>query len=168
MQGAAKINVLWHNHTNLPPKKKKGSKKPNPSKGHKPQQTLQQKQSNQLMIEIQISVLDVVIPHMHKDLTAQVRSTNANIAQNQTLHKDVLYKNAHLQPQQYHKGKPKQAHQIVIPEHSTKQYHNTCDCNNDDDFMIAFPITCSATEKCTQPKGNHRLYTEMSVCQHSI
>ena len=34
-----------------------------------------------LMIEIQISVLDVVIPHMHKDLTIQLRSTNATIAQ---------------------------------------------------------------------------------------
>ena len=49
-------------------------------------------------------------------------------------------KNAHRQPQQYHKGKPKQAHQIVVPEHSTKQYQNKCDCNNDDDFMIAFQL----------------------------
>ena len=79
-----------------------------------------------LIIEIQISVLDVVIPHMHKDLTAQLRSTNA--------------KNAHPQPQQYHKGKPKHAHQIFVPEHSTKQYHNTCNCHNDDDFMIAFQL----------------------------
>ena len=39
-------------------------------------------QSNtNLMIEIQISVLDVVIPHMHKDLTAQLRSTNAKNTQ---------------------------------------------------------------------------------------
>ena len=37
--------------------------------------------STNLMIEIQISVPDVVIPHMHKDLTAQLRSINANIAQ---------------------------------------------------------------------------------------
>ena len=37
IQGAAQINVLWHNHTSLPPKRKKGSKKPNPSKGPKPQ-----------------------------------------------------------------------------------------------------------------------------------
>ena len=35
MQGATKINVLQHNHTSLPLKKKKGSKKPNPSKGTK-------------------------------------------------------------------------------------------------------------------------------------
>ena len=33
------------------------------------------------MIDIQISVPDVVIPHMHKDLPAWQRSTNANIAQ---------------------------------------------------------------------------------------
>ena len=75
------------------------------------------------MIEILISVLDVVIPHMHKDLTAQLRSTNANIAQNSdTSQRCPLPKDAHPQPQQYHKGKPKQAHQIVVPEHSTKQY----------------------------------------------
>ena len=54
-------------------------------------------------------------------------------------------KNAHPQPQQYHKGKPKQAHQIVVPEHSTKQYQNTCECDNDDDFMIAFQL-------CAQPQ----------------
>ena len=35
-----------------------------------------------LMIEIQICVIDVVIPYMHKDLTAWLRNTNANIAQN--------------------------------------------------------------------------------------
>ena len=49
-------------------------------------------------------------------------------------------KNAHLQPQQYHKGKPKQAYQIIVLEHSTKQYQNTCNCGNDDDFMIAFQL----------------------------
>ena len=83
LQSAAQINVLQHNCTSLPPKKKIGSKKPNLSKGTKPQQILQQKQSNQHQpyVEIQISVLDVVIPHMHKDLTAQLRSTNANTAQ---------------------------------------------------------------------------------------
>ena len=83
MQGAAQLNVLWYNHTSLQPKKKKGSKKPNPSKGTKPQQILQQNsQTNtNLMIEIQVSVLDVVIPHIHKDLTAWLRSTNPNIAQ---------------------------------------------------------------------------------------
>ena len=43
------------------------------------------------MIEVQISVPDAVIPHMHQDLIAQQRSTSANIAQNWTLHQNVLY-----------------------------------------------------------------------------
>ena len=47
MQGAAQINVLWHNHPSLPPKKMKDSKKPNSNKGPKPQQHHHQKQSNQ-------------------------------------------------------------------------------------------------------------------------
>ena len=38
MQGAAQINVLRHNCASLPPKKKTGSKKPNPNKTTKPQQ----------------------------------------------------------------------------------------------------------------------------------
>ena len=42
-----KINILWHNCTSLSPKKKIGGKKPNPSKGTKPQQPQQQKWSNQ-------------------------------------------------------------------------------------------------------------------------
>ena len=49
-------------------------------------------------------------------------------------------KNAHPQPQQYHRGKPKQAHQIVVPEHSNKLYQNTCKCDNDNEFMIAFQL----------------------------
>ena len=36
VQGSTQVNVLWHNCTSLPPKKKKGSKKPNPSTGTKP------------------------------------------------------------------------------------------------------------------------------------
>ena len=47
MQDAAQINVIRHNHTSLRPKKKKGSKKPNPNKTTKPQQPQQQKQLNQ-------------------------------------------------------------------------------------------------------------------------
>ena len=45
-------------------------------------------------------------------------------------------KSAHPQLQQYHRGKPKQANQIVVPEHSNKQYQNTCECDNDDAFMM--------------------------------
>ena len=47
MQGATQVNVLQHNHTSLPHKKKIGSKKPNPSTGIKPQQPQQHKQVNQ-------------------------------------------------------------------------------------------------------------------------
>ena len=56
-------------------------------------------------------------------------------------------KNAQKQAQHYQKGKPKQAHQIVVPEHSTKQYKNTHECDNDDGFMIAFQL-------CAQPQKN--------------
>ena len=54
-------------------------------------------------------------------------------------------KPAHSQPQQYNSGKPKQAHQIVVPEHHNKLHHNklhqnTCDCDNDDDFMKVFQL----------------------------
>ena len=56
-------------------------------------------------------------------------------------------KNAHPQPQHYHKGKPKQAHQIVVPKQSTDWYKNTHECDDDDDFMIAFQL-------CAQPQKN--------------
>ena len=74
MQGGAQVNVLRHNCTSLPPKKKKGSKKPNPITGNK----LQHKGSHSShTAEIQTNVLDMVTPHMHKDSTALQRSTNA-------------------------------------------------------------------------------------------
>ena len=37
-------------------------------------------------------------------------------------------KNAHPQPQHYHKDMPKQAHQIIVPEQYTDQYKNTHEC----------------------------------------
>ena len=49
-------------------------------------------------------------------------------------------KSACPQLQQYHRGKPKQVHQIVVPEHYNKPYQNTCECDNDDEFMIAFQL----------------------------
>ena len=67
--------------------------------------------------------------------------------------------NAHLQPQHYHKGKPKQAHQIIVPEHSTKQYQNTCKCDNDDDFMIAFQL-CAQPQKSVHNKRVTTGYTQ--------
>ena len=57
-------------------------------------------------------------------------------------------KNAHPQLQQYHTGKPKQAYQIVIPEHSNKLYQNTHECDNEYEFMIAFQL-------CAQPQEKH-------------
>ena len=78
-------------------------------------------------------------------------------------------KNAH-QPQHYHKGKPKQEHQIVVPEHSTKQYQNTHECDIDNDFMIAFQllaqpqknvhnkkVTTGYTQKCLYANIPYRL-----------
>ena len=47
---------------------------------------------------------------------------------------------ANPQLQQYHRGKPKQAHQIVVPEHYDKPYQNTCECDNDDKFMKVFQL----------------------------
>ena len=47
MLGGAQINKLRHNHTSLPAKKKKGGKKPNPSKGTNPQQPQQERQPYQ-------------------------------------------------------------------------------------------------------------------------
>ena len=148
MQGATQINVLHHNCTSLPPKKKKGSKKPNPSKGTKLQQPQQHKQVNQ---------------HQPYDKnpnqctrcgdSPHAQGFNCPAKKYQCKHctkighftKMCFTKNAHLQPQQYHRGKPKQAHQIVVPEHSNKQYQNTCKCDNDDEFMIAFQL-------CAQPQ----------------
>ena len=96
-------------------------------------------------------------------------------------------KNAHPQPQHYHKGKPKQAHQIVVPEQSTDQYKNIREC--DDDFMIAFQlhaqpqknihnqkVTTGYTQKCLyanipykfQPyhKHNKYLHVQLDTCAH--
>ena len=79
-------------------------------------------------------------------------------------------KNAHLQPQHYHKGKPRQAYQIIVPEDSTKQYKNTHEYDNDDDFMIAFQlhaqpqknvhnqkVTTGYTQKCLHANIPYRL-----------
>ena len=62
-------------------------------------------------------------------------------------------KNAHPQPQHYHKGKPKQAHQIVVPEHSTKQFKDTHVCDNDDDFIIAFQLPAQPQKNVQNQQG---------------
>ena len=51
-------------------------------------------------------------------------------------------KNAHPQSWQYPEVKPKQAHQIIVPDQSNDQYKSTdkSDDDDDDDFMIAFQL----------------------------
>ena len=78
---------------------------------------------------------------MHKDLNAWLWNINVNIVPKlDTSQRCALPKNVHSQPQQYHRGKPKQAHQIFVPKHYNKLYQNTHECDNDDDFMIAFQL----------------------------
>ena len=180
MQGAAQINVLRHNCTSLPPKKKKGSKKPNPSKGTKPQQLQQQEQSNQHQpCERSLNQCTRCGDSPH------AQGCNCPAKKYQCKHctkighftKISFPKNAHLQPQHYHKDKPKQAHQIIVPQHSTKQYKNTHKCDNDDDVMIAFQlraqpqknvhnqkVTTGYTQKCLYA---NIAYTFQSYHKHS-
>ena len=78
-------------------------------------------------------------------------------------------KNVHPQPQHYHKGKPKQAHEIILTEQSNDQYKKTHECD-DDDFMIAFQlrpqtqsnvhnqkVTTGYTQKCLYAYIPYRL-----------
>ena len=160
MQGATEVNVLRHNHTSLPPKKKKGSKKPNPSTRTKLQQPLQHKQVNQHQS----------LPYA-KNTNQCTRCGDSPHAQGfnclakkyQCKHctkighftKMCFTKSAHPQLQQYHRGKPKQAHQIVVPEHYNK-------CDNDDKFMIAFQL-------CAQPQRSiHNQRVNTSYAQKCL
>ena len=75
-------------------------------------------------------------------------------------------KNTHPQPQQYHRGKPKQAHQIVVPEPSNKQHQSTCKCDNDDEFMIAFQLRAQPqrsihNQRVTTSYTQKRLYANI-------
>ena len=82
---------------------------------------------------------------------------------NWIFHQNVLYQNAHPQPQHYHKGKPKQAHQIIVPEHSTKQCKNTHKCDNDDNFLIAFPLHAQPLKNVHNQKVTTG-YTQKHLC----
>ena len=93
-----------------------------------------------LVIEIKITVLDVVIPHMHKDLIARLRNTNANIAQKSDISQRCAL------PKMY-----TCCHNTIIKvsqnRHIKSLYlnillsnQNTHVCDNDDDFMIAFQL----------------------------
>ena len=83
----------------------------------------------------------MVIPQTHKDLIAWLRSINVNIVPKlDTSQRCALPNLQCLQLQQYQRGKPKQTHQIVVPEHYTKPYQNTHEWDNDDECMIAFQL----------------------------
>ena len=97
------------------------------------------------MIEIQISVPDVVIPHMHKDLTAWQRSSNANIAQKLDTSPKCALPKMHTHSHSTITKVSQNWHIKLLYEHSTKQYKNTHKW--DDDFMIAFQL-------CAQPQKN--------------
>ena len=115
------------------------------------------------MLKLQTSVSDVVIPHKHKDLIAHLRSINVNIVpKSENFTKMCFTKCAHLQPQQYHRGKPKQAHQIVLPEHYDKPYQNTHKHDNDDEFLTAFQL-------CAQPQRSiHNQRVNISYAQKHL
>ena len=100
------------------------------------------------MIEIQISVPDCGdSPHVPGCNHPTKKYRCKQCAKVGHFTKMCFTKNAHPQPQHYHKCKPKQAHHIVVPEQSTNQYKNTHECDDDDDFVIAFPL-------CVQPQKN--------------
>ena len=145
MQGATQVDVLWHNHTSLPPKKKKGSKRPNPSTGTKWQQPHQYKQVNQHTPLPSAKNLNQCTrcgdsPHTQGFNCLAKKYQCKHCTKIGHFTKMCFTKLAQSQPQQYYRGKPKQAHQIVVPEHHNKLHQNTCNGNNDDDFIIAFQL----------------------------
>ena len=132
------------------PKRKKGSKRPNPSTGTKWQQPHQHKQVNQ-----HTPLPSAKNPNQCTRCgdSPHAQAFNCLAKKYQCKHctkighftKMCFTKPAHLQLQQHHRGKPKQSHQIVVPEHHNKLQHhnkhqNTCNCDNDDDFIIAFQL----------------------------
>ena len=159
VQGATQVNVLQNNCTSLPPKKKKGSKKPNCSTGTKLQQPQQHKQVNQHQ----------ALPYAKNPNqctrcgdSPHAQGFNCPAKKYQCKHcakighftKMCFTKSAHPLPQQYHRGKPKQAHQIVVTEHYDKSYQNTCKCDNDDKFMIAFQLRAQPQESIHNQRVN--------------
>ena len=61
----------------------------------------------------------------------------------------MLYKKAQPQSQQCHKGKPKQAHQIIVPEQPNERYKSADESDDDDDFIIVYQM-------CAQPQKNEK------------
>ena len=62
-------------------------------------------------------------------------------------------KNVQLQSQQCHKGKTKQAHQIIVPEQPNKQYNST-DESDDDDFIIAYQLHAQPQKNVNSQKAS--------------
>ena len=171
---------------------KKGSRKPNPSKCTKQQQPPQHKQLNHHQ-PLPYDKNSNQCTRCGDSLHAQ--GFNCLAKKYQCKHctkighftKMCFNKIAHPQPQQYHRDKPKQAHQIVVPEHSSKLYQNTCKCDNDGKFMITFQliaqpqrsihnqrVTTSYAQKCLHAnipyqlkpyhKHNKYLHVQLDTC----
>ena len=108
-QCATQINVLRHNCTNLPTKKKKDSKKTNPSKGTKPQQLQQQRQSNQHQSydrNPNQCTRCGESPHAPGFNCPAKKYQCKQCTKIGHFTKMCFTQNAHPQPQHYHKGKP--------------------------------------------------------------
>ena len=160
MQGSAQIHVLRKNALACQPRRKKAVRNQTqlkvPSHSSKGSHT-----NSSHTIEIQTSVLDVVTSHMHKDSTAQQRNTNANTAVKlDTSPNCAFQKNAQPQSQQCHKDKPKQTHQIIIPEQSNERYKSADKSDDDDDFIIAY-------QTCAQPQKNVNIHSQKASTSYT-
>ena len=109
------------------PRRKKGSKKPNPSTVTKLQQPQQHKQVNQHQPLPYAKNPNQCIRYGD---SPNAQGFNCPAKKYQCKHctkighftKMCFTKSAHPQLLQYHRGKSKQAHQIVVPEHYNKPY----------------------------------------------
>ena len=187
-KGAAQINVLRHNCTSLPTKNKKAVKNQTQVKvpSHSNCSIRNSQNKTNLMIEIQISVLDVVIPHMHQDLIAQQRSTNANSAPKLDTSLKCASPKMHTHSHStIIKVSPNRHIKSLYQNKSTDWYKNTQKCD-DNDFMIAFQlhaqpqknvhnqnVTAGYTQKCLygnipyrlQPYHRHKyLCVQLNTC----
>ena len=82
------------------------------------------------------------------------------LQQNWTLHQNVLNKNAQPQSQQCHKGKPKQAHQIIIPEQPNEWHKSADKSDGEDNIVIVYQM-------CAQPEKNVNSQKPSQVTQRS-
>ena len=154
MQGGAQIHILRHNQTSLPAKKKKGSKKPNPIKGTKPQQQRQpyQQQSYNRNSHQCISWGDY--PHMQRFscLAKKYQCKHCNKIGHFT--KMCFTNNVQPQSQQCNKCKPNQAHQIIITEQPNEQYKSADESDDEDDFMIAYQMYAQPQKNVNSQKAS--------------